>query len=175
MSVKKRERYYKKLEQRNFNDKLTYKGKKDTAKLANDFINKNIVTIYTSPFLRCVQTAKILAKKLNAKIIIDNRLSERGTYNNIRHLNEKEFNYLWDNYLNINFETNLIETAKHFVSRIKEFIFEVNSKHKNENVILVGHSCLTYAINAVIDGIPKSGFLEHAQLANNVIKEIDIK
>lgn len=172
MSCKTREKYYKRLDQHNFYDRLTFRGRLATKKFALSLRDKKIDVIYCSPFKRCVDTANIVAKATNAMVITDYRLCERGTYNHIRHFDDNEFNYLWDNYLNYNFETTYIETAKHFVNRIKEFLFEIKQKHKNKNVLIVGHSCLTYAINTAINGVPSDGFVIHDKIDNNVLREL---
>ena len=173
MSEPAREKYYKKLEQSNFYDKLTNRGKKDTEKVAEQFINKNIDLIFCSPFKRCVETAKIIAKKINAPIITDYRLCERGTYNHIRHFEESEFNKHWDNYLNYNFETRHIETCKHFCNRIADFLANIKKEHPNKNILIVGHSCLTYAINTAINGVPKNGFIPHDKIDNTSIRVLN--
>ena len=173
MSDTAREKYYNQLERKNLNDSLTAKGKRETRELAKILKRKNISVIYTSPFKRCVQTAEIIAKDLGINFIIDERFKERGAYNHIRHFDEKEFNYLWDNYLNYNFYTPYIETAREFVDRIKLALDEIKQKHANENVLIVGHSCLTYAINTAVGGVPKSGFIPHDSIDNNDVRIVN--
>ncbi|WP_027726485.1 histidine phosphatase family protein [Tuberibacillus calidus] len=56
---------------------LTDKGKKDAEKLADFLEDKGIEAIVSSPYLRAVQTATPLAKRLNLEIQTNKRFSER--------------------------------------------------------------------------------------------------
>lgn len=56
---------------------LTDKGKADAEKLADALKDKAIEAIYSSPFVRAVQTATPLAKRLGLPIRTDDRLAER--------------------------------------------------------------------------------------------------
>jgi len=56
---------------------LTEKGKKDAEKLADFLEDKGIEAIVSSPYLRAVQTATPLAKRLSLEIQTDKRFSER--------------------------------------------------------------------------------------------------
>ena len=55
---------------------LTEKGKKEARKLANFLSNLDICQIYTSPLDRCYHTARIIAAKMKAKIIVAPELIE---------------------------------------------------------------------------------------------------
>ena len=174
MSEKARNKYLKKLEARNFNDPLTPLGIRQAKQVAQLLTNKNITIIYSSPLKRCTQTANIIAKILKAPIVVDERLGERGSYNHVRHLPDEQFNELWENYLNYNYKTNLIEDASHFVERVRSALTDINNKHKNENVLVVAHSCLTYAINVIENGLPKDGMILHDKIDNDVVRKLNI-
>jgi broad specificity phosphatase PhoE len=57
---------------------LSIKGRKDADKIASWFVAKQLLglDIYTSPIVRCVQTAEIIASKTNSFVISNNRLIE---------------------------------------------------------------------------------------------------
>ena len=55
---------------------ITENGIKEASLLAEQISKLNIKCIYTSPYLRCVHTSKILNKHLNVSIYEDERLNE---------------------------------------------------------------------------------------------------
>jgi len=67
-------------------DNITKLGKKD-AKIVSELMLKskkagtNFKCIYSSPYFRCKKTAKIINKKLNLPIIMDDRLNEFDSKN----------------------------------------------------------------------------------------------
>lgn len=58
-------------------DDITDLGKKD-AELVGQFIKHipNVKAIYTSPYFRCIETARIINKSLNVPIIEEDRFNE---------------------------------------------------------------------------------------------------
>lgn len=104
------------------NDDITKLGVKDsklTAKLIEHFQQTStpIKAIYTSPFLRCAKTAKILNKKLNVPIFEDDRLNEKGYIKN--------------------------ESWTDLQTRVRASIFDIVNKY-NENDTVV---CVTSGVN----------------------------
>ncbi len=63
------------------NDDLTKLGRKDAATYAKMLKKSKIqlTAIYSSPFFRCSETAKIINKYQNSEIIFDDRLNEFGS------------------------------------------------------------------------------------------------
>ncbi len=57
---------------------LSAKGRKDAGIIASWFTSKRLegLDIYTSPMVRCVQTAEIIASKISSYVAIDDRLVE---------------------------------------------------------------------------------------------------
>ncbi|MCL2737311.1 MAG: histidine phosphatase family protein [Alphaproteobacteria bacterium] len=53
-------------------------GREQANKLAEDLQNVGLEVIYSSPSSRCIETAQIVAKFNNVKIIMDNSLQERN-------------------------------------------------------------------------------------------------
>ena len=62
---------------------LSTKGRNDADKIANWFVKGKLLglNIYTSPIVRCVQTANIIAEKTNSSVAIDQRLIESSCSN----------------------------------------------------------------------------------------------
>ncbi|NMO98173.1 histidine phosphatase family protein [Paenibacillus lemnae] len=56
---------------------LTEEGKDDAERVADYFMDKNIDVIYSSPFLRAVDTIKPFSDRANKEIHMDDRLVER--------------------------------------------------------------------------------------------------
>ncbi len=55
---------------------ITKKGKRQAAALADQLSNRGIEVIYTSPYLRCVQTVEPLAEAIGAKVRTHDALAE---------------------------------------------------------------------------------------------------
>ena len=91
-------------------DGITRNGKKEAQLLAKKFKNnnRNVVAIYTSPYLRCKLTANIINKYLNVPIIEDERLNEW----------KKE------------------ETKKDFLERNVTFLKEKDLEYKSDDTII---------------------------------------
>ncbi|MEK7078751.1 MAG: histidine phosphatase family protein [Patescibacteria group bacterium] len=62
---------------------LSVKGRNDADKIANWFVNRTLlgIHIYTSPIVRCIQTANIIAEKTNSSVVSDQRLIESSCSN----------------------------------------------------------------------------------------------
>lgn len=91
-------------------DGITRNGRKEAVLLAKKFKKnqRNVKAIYTSPYLRCSLTAKILNKYLNVPIIEDERINE------------------WKKQ----------ETKKEFLKRNINFLEEKNMEYKDDDAII---------------------------------------
>ena len=155
---------------------LSDKGRGDINKDAEYFKNKNIEIIYSSPVLRAKQSAKILAKKLNKKIIISSLISEVRTPLQNKHLSYEEFNkkktypFLDDFHIK-----NKGESIDKIFLRVDKLVKKVLKKHKDKNIIFVSHGdpIMIYVLRKkgiIIDGslkifeknnyIPKAGIVK---------------
>lgn len=110
---------------------LSPKGRKDAEKVATWFANKQLqgLDIFTSPIVRCVQTAHILAAKINSSITVDERLIEIHCKN----LQGKKI--LVPHWLEEDDETR--ETKKSTTQRIISIYEE--KVQRNKDCILVSH------------------------------------
>ena len=142
-------------------------GKEQAMKIGKKIKDEKINIIITSPLKRARETAEIINKQLNAEIVEDDRLMERcyGDLEGITkvELKEKKIKYpeINDacNYLkNINIFN--METMQDLCTRIYEFLDEITTKYKDENVLIVTHGSVSipikcyfikYALEKIVD------------------------
>jgi len=112
---------------------LTQKGREQAKNVAENLRANRISYIYTSPFARTQETAGILADELSIsedRVISDNRLHE---------LHEEE-------------------TNKQGHQRFGGFLYEIEQKHTNENILIVSHGfgieMLTSVASGAISKVP---------------------
>ena len=99
--------------------------------------------IYTSPLARCQQTAQMIAKETDAKIIIDERLRETR-FNEcdgkpVLHDEEKQFRRLRKASARGEDVTSPWESWTDMQERIDAFFTETLPKHPGEHIIVVSH------------------------------------
>ncbi len=133
--------------------RLTERGKKQIADQVNK-INR-VDAIYTSPFVRAKETAEIIAGKLGfdkTKIKEDDRLRELD----FGDLNGKPFaEYLAyeEEYIST-YDAKLPngESYNDAKKRFGEFIYEIDSKHRNEKILVSTHGMGLEAALAIVEG-----------------------
>lgn len=109
--------------------------------------NLEIEKIYTSPYKRAYQTAKILNKKLNIDVEVIDNIRECNSYGILSGLNKEKakkiFSYVFDmpKYKNTGYYlgTSFLggEDINEFDKRVKEGITEIISKIKELNTITI--------------------------------------
>lgn len=149
---------------RNNGDKLTRLGKRQAKIAAYELDYENVDKIYCSPKARAIQTANILAKRLGIKdVVVDKRITEREK---ISADNEgaELFN---QNYLNPNFSCKKPEGCKEYYDRVVGFLDDLIEKcNGNETILIVGHSSMSYVMNAYFCKRPRSEDLTWIRLGN---------
>lgn len=131
------------VEGKNTTSYLTDKGKKQVEesakKLKKQLGKKKLDVIFSSPYTRARETAKIAGKILGAKVIIDDRLAE---------LNTGVFNgkpvFEYEAFFRNRIEKFVKapeggETMTQVKKRVMEFMIEINSKYNNKNILITGH------------------------------------
>lgn len=100
-------------------DDITNLGRRD-AELVGEFIKKmpNVKAIYTSPYFRCVETAKIINNSLKVPIIEEKRFNEFCS---------------WE------MKENWVDLQKRIIDAIEDII----AKYNNEDTII----CVTSGVN----------------------------
>jgi isoleucyl-tRNA synthetase len=152
---------------------LTEKGKKQIAasseKLIKQLDGKKLAVIFTSPYARARETAKIVAKKTRTKIIADKRLAE---------LNVGDFN----GRLVSDFHKAFPDISKRFSDapaggenltdvkkRVMDFIMEIAAKYDGKNILICGHGDPLWMLEGAAAGlenekITKLKYIEVAEL-----------
>lgn len=132
--------------------KLTEKGKKQVAALAKKLKNKKITAIYASPYLRTKETAKIFAKAIGAKVIVDERLEElnTGIFNGRP---ERDYHQFFAQPIERFTKTPPSgENLRDVRSRMMAFIQDINNKHRHERIAVVSHGDPLWVLEGAIKG-----------------------
>ncbi|MBR3885647.1 MAG: histidine phosphatase family protein [Clostridia bacterium] len=146
-------------------NELTEFGRKQCELMVMSKDNYNFSKIYCSIMNRCKQTAEYFSKKYNLEVEYVSSLKDREMLSNEPKTDdEKEW---YDNYLNKNYSHKNPEGCKEFLQRnFREFDRIINAhKDKNENVILVAHSCTFYALQEYLNS-SKGENINYCRLSN---------
>lgn len=147
---------------------ITDKGRQQLSSLAERFADLNIATIYTSPYLRAVQSAEIIAEKAGgSKIITDNRLRDTDVENWMGEplsLQQELMDRGFDIYNPPpNYPLRTKETREEVASRMQEAFKDIIKKHEGETIAIVSHGdsirLLTYRLEHPEGEIPSMSFL----------------
>lgn len=130
---------------------LTELGKKQCELMCEQVENYNFSKIYCSSVERCKETAKYLKEKYKLDIEYFDKLKDREVLNKAPETKSEQEWY--DNYLNKNYSHIEPEGCKEFLQRNFDVFNKIISSHKSkqENVILVAHSCTFYAIQEYLN------------------------
>lgn len=119
---------------------LTQKGVQQAREAAESLVGLNITDVYSSPTLRTIQTASIIAERLGLKVTVDDRLREAGLGKlaGRRHSEIRSENAFW--YREYFSEENLygLEKFSSIVERMTALVNELYSKGKT-SVVFVTH------------------------------------
>lgn len=115
---------------------LDDQGRSDAAKLGDWLKNDKWDVIFSSDLSRAKETAEIIAKKLNLKVIIDHRLREAGG-GQIEGTTEQERIKKWgENWRELDLG---IEKADLVVERAHAAVNDFHDKYSGLNVLVVSH------------------------------------
>jgi len=126
-----------------------------------------------SPLVRARETADIINKGRNIKIIYDDRIVERdfgefeGDY--IKNHDMCEF---WSYKANKKYEK--AENIKEFFNKIYSFLDDIKEKYKGKNILLVAHSGVSIAVKCYFEGIPEDDKLIEIRLKNCEIAKYEV-
>ncbi len=134
---------------------LTEKGK-GQAKIAGEKLKKEkIDVIYCSPFVRTKETAEIIAEELGYpkdKIIYDDRIREL----NFGDLHLKPFaDFLKYEETSMPDFTDRLPNGESYQdakNRVGDFIYDIDSKYRDKNILIVTHGMFLEVFPAVIAG-----------------------
>lgn len=138
-----------------YGDKLTPEGKNQVSAAAAELKDKNIDVIISSPFERTRETAEILKSELgfSGEIVVDERMAET----NFGELAGRESAAMKD-YINAekySFDDPFPngESAFDVGKRVMDFFYDINSRHENKNILVVGHGASIMAAKVGRDGL----------------------
>lgn len=156
-------------------NRLSKKGKDQAEMTASVAKNLNIDLILVSPLMRTVQTANIMNKFHNAKIVKNNKIIEcdQGIFTGRK-------------YMSLTFEEKLIkakrqkeqgmEAIEEIEQRVKEFIAEIKENYNNKNILVVTHNIIASAIESLarFGKFDDEIFRNQVKFDNAELKEIEI-
>lgn len=118
---------------------LSESGKIQAERTARYFKKLPIAKIYSSPYARAKETAKIISHELNLDVIEENSLRER--------MNWETTNQTFDEFLkeweyashHPNFKPHLGDSVKETATRMKNIMGNLSVGNNNNHIILVTH------------------------------------
>ena len=135
---------------------------KETSKLLQD---EKIDLIISSPLLRAMQTAKIIAKDRNIPIIPDEGVIERD-FGEFEGMNKNTFDFIgfWS-YKN-NYKYEKAENIKDFFDRVYKFLDRIKEEYEGKRILIVAHGGISIPVNCYFNGIPEDDDLLKLVLGN---------
>ncbi len=136
-------------------DHLTEEGRKEVLNSVSEIKNKKIDLIISSDFMRTKETAEIIKKELKIKdenFIFDKRIREidRGDSDG----------ETWAEYFNSNKTKDWYsyipksgESCKDVKLRMTSFLYDIENKYKDKNILIVTHEGPARMLIAGIDGL----------------------
>ncbi|MFA6325357.1 MAG: class I tRNA ligase family protein, partial [Candidatus Paceibacterota bacterium] len=160
---------------------LTEKGKKQVEEAAKTLIDKKIDMIFFSPFLRTKETTNMVAKIINfpeSELKEDLRLVEAsdGVFDGASM--EKTRAFYKENYFDhYDKAPECGESLLDVKRRVGEFIYEIENKYQNKNILIIAHEGVGWALFSCINGFNKKETIvdqkNYFLLKNAEIREFD--
>ncbi len=144
--------------------KLNELGIKEAYSTSELLRGYNFDFIICSPLVRAKQTADIINKNRNNQIIYDERIIERSLGNLEGKPYTSNNNQIWD--VNVNTDSDGIETMSDFRDRVYGFLDEIIKNHSDKNVLLVTHGGVSALINCYFNGTLYDGSISDKFLKN---------
>ena len=121
---------------------------------AQALAHRHVDAIISSPLLRAVQTAQVLARTLHAQVQTDDRIRERSFgQKEGKPMVREEFNRWW--VPGTPGEHNM-EPADVFYARVFACLNELRHRYENESVLMVAHGGVSIAVQCYYKGFPES-------------------
>lgn len=123
-------------------DHLTDNGIEQVKKTAQEFKDKNIDIIFTSPFVRAKETTTNLAQEIelnSESLIIDERLGEFKVGNKDFKTWREYHDSLPKTVENFPFAYPGGESYQDLKNRVMDFIYDIESRYQNKNIVIVTH------------------------------------
>lgn len=123
---------------------LSEKGKMEVSTSVASAIENGLfdgrIVIYSSPFLRTIETSDIIDSQLRiGEVISDDRLRERY-FGNFELGIDDRYQMVWDqDEIDPGHKKWNVESPNEVFDRITEFVFEINERHRDSKIVLVTH------------------------------------
>jgi isoleucyl-tRNA synthetase len=143
-----------------FDIKLTARGKKQVEKAAIALKKKKPDFIFSSDLKRTKETAEIISKELKLPVKYDERLREYnlGVFNG--EPSEKFHDFIGDEINKFSKTPERGESLSEVRKRMMEFVSEFDKKHKNKNVLIVGHGDPLWVLEGAAQGFDEKKIVE---------------
>ena len=150
---------------------LTEKGMEEASKASEDLSGKKIDLIYASPFVRTKETVAILLKKISlgqSEVVYDARLSEINSGVN----QGKKFDFAghFDNIKNFDEKFEGGESPLDVRKRAGDFLYDIDSKNQNKNILIITHGIFFEVIDGIVDGLDLDRSLKILQSSVGTVK-----
>lgn len=134
---------------------LTRKGMNQAEEISKRLQQINFDVIFSSPFVRTIQTAEVINKLKKKQIILCDDLKERS-YGELEGEYDKDGKYNIKQMWNIDniYDMHGVERVDFFIKRIHRFIDNLIKENKYDKVLLVSHSGVSIAAKTYFQGIP---------------------
>lgn len=150
---------------------LTEKGKSQILETVKELQGKKVTKIFSSPFLRTKETAEMVAEQVGipkSEIVYDDRIRELE----FGEFSERPVKEFWD-YVEGQtwvFDSKIPggESYQEAKNRMAEFLYEIDEKLKDENVLIISHGLAVEMFPGIIEGADQVRSLEifHTQINN---------
>jgi isoleucyl-tRNA synthetase len=157
---------------------LTEKGIQQIKDVAEKLKSKKIDLIYVSPFIRTQETAKIISTALNIsadKVITDDRLHEVYT-GELDGKSDAEYQRFFESRMEKFDKTPKGgENYTQIKNRMTEALYDINSKNKGKNILIVTHNTPSWLLFSGAYGLTPKQAIELRHEAHDFIKNSEVK
>lgn len=133
---------------------LTEEGRESVRSHAEALKGKKIVAIYSSLLPRAMQTAQIIQKEvgIEVEIVYDARLNEIA-FGDFEGKTVDEYRNMFSDKDQFAVAPNGGETLTEVRKRVGEFVYEIDSKHKGEIILVVSHGDPLWLLDGLVNGL----------------------
>ncbi|MFH1582293.1 MAG: histidine phosphatase family protein [bacterium] len=156
--------------------RLTKRGKDQVKRSLSKIKKEKINIIYSSNFYRTKETAIISSKELGIKEInFDKRLIDINM--GIFHGEKKKSFYKFIGYKKRKFSKKPPkgESWNDLKKRMKDFLKEIDRKHKEKKILIVSHGDPLWILEGLIKGMTNQEFLYGMFIKKNMIKTGELR
>lgn len=156
-------------------NRLSKEGKIQVEKQAENFKDVHLDFIISSPLVRTIQTANIMNKFHNAKIIKDERINEvdQGIYTGRNKSTMTDAD--WSNYKTRSKKFGM-ESFDDIISRTIDFVEDLKSNYKDKSILIITHRSSAKAIFYTLTGkkVTSDELVESTLFGNAEVNLVEI-